>query len=65
MVATLDHLSADRLTVGLGTGYLKSEFYALGANPDDRRQRFEEALRVAIEVWAGNDVSIEGSCLDR
>ena len=59
-VATLDHLSAGRLTVGMGTGYLKSEFHALGVDPDNRRARFEEALEVAKQVWAGADVTREG-----
>ncbi len=59
-VATLDHLSEGRVTVGMGTGYLKSEFFALGVDPDDRRQRFEEAMVVAKQVWAGDDVTIEG-----
>lgn len=59
-VATLDHLSAGRVTVGMGTGYLKSEFHALGVDPDDRRERFEEAMAVAKQVWAGDDVTHEG-----
>ena len=59
-VATLDHLSGGRVVVGMGTGYLKSEFHALGVDPDSRRDRFEEALAVAKKVWAGDDVTIEG-----
>jgi probable F420-dependent oxidoreductase len=59
-VATLDHLSAGRMTVGMGTGYLKSEFHALGVNPDDRRERFVEAMEIAKDVWAGRDVTREG-----
>jgi probable F420-dependent oxidoreductase len=58
--ATLDHLSEGRVTLGLGTGYLKSEFFALGVDPENRRDRFEEAMAVAKQVWAGQDVSIEG-----
>ena len=59
-VATLDHLSAGRVTLGLGTGYLKSESYALGADPIRKREEFEEALDVMIEVWAGRDVDRDG-----
>jgi probable F420-dependent oxidoreductase len=59
-VATLDHLSAGRVIVGMGTGYLKSEMYALGVDPDNRRDRFEEAMSVCKQVWAGEDVTIEG-----
>jgi probable F420-dependent oxidoreductase len=59
-VATLDHLSGGRVTVGMGTGYLKSEFHALGVDPNNRRARFEEALAVCKQVWAGEDVTIDG-----
>ena len=59
-VATLDHLSDGRVIVGIGTGYLKSEFHALGVDPDNRRDRFEEAMVIAKQVWAGDDVFHEG-----
>lgn len=59
-VATLDHMSGGRVIVGMGTGYLKSEFRALGVDPDNRRERFTEALTVCKQVWAGRDVTIEG-----
>jgi probable F420-dependent oxidoreductase len=58
--ATLDHLSEGRVTLGMGTGYLKSEFYALGVDPNNRRDRFEEAMMVCKQVWAGQDVTLEG-----
>jgi probable F420-dependent oxidoreductase len=58
--ATLDHLSEGRVILGLGTGYLKAEFHALGVDPNNRRARFEEALTVCKQVWAGDDVTIEG-----
>jgi probable F420-dependent oxidoreductase len=58
--ATLDHLSEGRVTLGMGTGYLKSEFHALGVDPGNRRERFEESLAVCKQVWAGDDVTIEG-----
>ncbi len=58
--ATLDHLSEGRVILGLGTGYLKSEFHALGVDPNNRRARFEEAMAVCKQVWAGADVTIDG-----
>lgn len=59
-VATLDHLSAGRVVLGLGTGYLKSEMHALGVDPENRRERFAEAIAICTQVWAGHDVTIEG-----
>ncbi len=58
--ATLDHLSSGRVILGLGTGYLKAEMHALGVDPNNRRDRFEEAMAVWKQVWAGHDVTIEG-----
>ena len=58
--ATLDRLSAGRLILGLGTGYLKSEFFALGADFDERNALFDEALDVLPLHWRGEPFSYEG-----
>lgn len=58
-LATLDALSAGRVTVGLGTGYLFSEFRALGVDPATRRARFDEDLDVMRRAWTGEDVTAE------
>lgn len=59
-IATLDALSGGRLTLGVGTGYLKSEFHAVGADFDDRRGAFDRHLAVIREALGGTDVSAEG-----
>lgn len=56
-VATLDALSGGRVTVGLGTGYLRSETRALGADPDNRLDDFDEALDLMKKAWAGETVT--------
>jgi probable F420-dependent oxidoreductase len=58
--ATLDRLSAGRLTLGVGTGYLKSEFYALGVDFDERNPLFDEALEALALHWAGKPFSYQG-----
>jgi probable F420-dependent oxidoreductase len=58
-VATLDALSAGRVTVGLGTGYLFSEFKALGADPGERRRVFDDTVATMRAAWSGRDVSVE------
>lgn len=58
-LATLDHLSAGRLVVGAGTGYLKSELLALGADPAARLDDFDEAWSVMTQAWAGGDVTVQ------
>ena len=60
MVATVDLLSKGRLTVGAGGGYLRSEFFALGVDFDDRGALFDEALDVLRELWTGESLTFEG-----
>lgn len=58
--ATLDKLSGGRLTLGLGTGYQKSEFHALGVDFDERNVLFDEALDVLPMHWSGEPFSYRG-----
>jgi probable F420-dependent oxidoreductase len=50
-VATVDNLSDGRLVLCAGTGYLRSEFGALGVNFEQRNDDFDEALAVLRSVW--------------
>ncbi|MFJ8816409.1 LLM class F420-dependent oxidoreductase [Amycolatopsis thermoflava] len=58
--ASLDALSGGRLTLGVGTGYLRGEFRALGVDFATRRERFDEAVEVLRAAWSGVDVTWEG-----
>ncbi len=60
-LATLDSLSAGRLIVGIGAGYLEPEFAALGTNFDDRGARTDEALAAMTTAWSGSPVAMKGS----
>jgi len=62
--ATLDLLSGGRFTLAVGAGYLKAEFGALGVNPDERNDLFNEALDVLKAIWTADDVSITGRHFD-
>lgn len=58
--ATLDKVSGGRLILGLGTGYQKSEFHALGVDFDERNELFDEALDVLPLPWSGEPFSYTG-----
>ncbi|MEU6749358.1 LLM class F420-dependent oxidoreductase [Spirillospora sp. NPDC046719] len=58
--ATLDRLSGGRLILGLGTGYQKSEFHALGVDMEERNALFDEALDVLPLHWNGEPFGYQG-----
>lgn len=58
--ATLDRLSHGRFTLGVGTGYHKSEFFALGVDFEERHELFDEALDVLPLAWSGEPFSYAG-----
>jgi len=54
--ASLDRLSSGRLTLGVGVGYLRSEFEALGVPFEERNDRFDAAIRTLETMWGGGPV---------
>jgi probable F420-dependent oxidoreductase len=58
--ATLDVMSDGRLILGVGTGYLKSEFAALGIDFDERNALFDESMDILAQAWTGEPVTHEG-----
>src|SRR5919198_4351650 len=61
MLATIDVLSRGRVTVGVGVGWLREEFAALGAADFDRRGAVsDEYLRIFKALWTQNPASFEG-----
>jgi len=59
--ATLDAVSDGRFVLSVATGYLRSEYRALGVDFDERNDRFDEALEVLRGVWSTDEFSYEGS----
>lgn len=59
-IASLDALSSGRAVIGMGTGYLKSEFAALGIDFDGRRETFDENDSIMREALSGGPVTHEG-----
>lgn len=51
-MTTLDVVSGGRATFTLGTGYLRSEFLALGVDMDQRNELFDESMEVVRGLFA-------------
>ena len=61
MLATIDVLSGGRVTVGVGVGWLREEFQALGAPDFDRRGAVsDEYLRIFKTLWTQDPASFRG-----
>ena len=59
-VATLDRLSDGRVELGIGVGWLKEEFDALGVPFERRGARTDEWVDVMRAVWADDHVDFDG-----
>jgi probable F420-dependent oxidoreductase len=60
-VATLDVFSGGRVTLGLGAGYLKGEYFALGADFERRNEIMDEYIRAMKAAWEGVEFSFRGT----
>jgi len=61
MLATIDVLSRGRVTVGVGVGWLREEFEALGTPPFDRRGAVsDEYIRIFKTLWTEDPASFRG-----
>jgi probable F420-dependent oxidoreductase len=59
-IASLDVLSGGRVILGIGTGYLETEFEALGASFGDRNHRTDEAIAAMRAAWTGASTTFDG-----
>lgn len=58
--AMVDILSKGRLTLGVGSGYLKHEFEGFGVSGAEKRTRFDESLEILRRAWTGERFSFDG-----
>lgn len=61
MADTIDEISNGRLILGLGAGWLESEYRALGLPFDHRVSRFEEALTIIRTLLREGAIDFEGT----
>jgi len=59
-MTSLDVLSGGRATFVMGTGYLRSEFAALGVDMEERNELLDEAVEVIRGVWTNDEFSYQG-----
>ena len=59
-VATLDYMSGGRALLGIGVGWLKEEFDAIGAPFERRGVRTDEYVAAMRALWANDCASFEG-----
>ncbi len=61
LVATLDALSGGRVIFGVGVGWLREEFRALGADPSRRGRVTDEYLEICRRLWRDDVASFSGT----
>ena len=59
-VATLDAMSGGRVLLGIGVGWMREEFEAIGASFDDRGVRTDEYVAVMRELWTADKPTFHG-----
>jgi probable F420-dependent oxidoreductase len=63
-LATLDQLSGGRVELGLGVGWMKEEFEALGVPWERRGARNDEYIEAMRALWAGPHAEYHGEFVD-
>jgi probable F420-dependent oxidoreductase len=60
-VATLDVFSGGRVSLGVGAGYLKGEYRALGVDFERRNEIMDESLRALKIAWTEDEFAFQGT----
>ena len=60
--ATVDALSNGRFDLGLGQGYVPTEFAAFNVPREERSRRLREGVEIVRRVFTEDNVTFEGKC---
>lgn len=60
-LATLDVMSGGRVLFGVGIGWLREEFEAIGVPFAERAARTDESIEVLRRLWSEDEVSFDGA----
>ncbi|WP_052668436.1 TIGR03619 family F420-dependent LLM class oxidoreductase [Nitriliruptor alkaliphilus] len=58
--ASVDALSGGRMVLGVGIGWMREEYAALGASWSDRAERLEEGIAVMRALWTQSSPGFDG-----
>jgi probable F420-dependent oxidoreductase len=59
-IATLDYMSAGRVLLGIGVGWMREEFDAIGAPFDDRGARTDDYVGAMRALWSQEKATYKG-----
>lgn len=59
-IAEMDQLSSGRVNLGIGVGWFREEFEALGYDFDDRGARTDEGLSLIKALWSNEKTTFNG-----
>lgn len=59
-LASLDIVSGGRLIAGVGAGYLRAEFAAVGVDHDRRAELLDESLSALRRIWTDPETPVQG-----
>ncbi|MCY3818222.1 MAG: LLM class F420-dependent oxidoreductase [Gammaproteobacteria bacterium] len=63
-IATLDFMAGGRTLLGIGVGWLREEFEAIGTPFDDRAARNDEYVEVMRALWSQDRPSFQGKFIN-
>lgn len=63
-IATIDQLSGGRVILGVGAGWMKEEFEAVGVPFERRGARTDEYIAALRALWGDDKVTFEGEFVD-
>jgi probable F420-dependent oxidoreductase len=59
-ISTLDTLSGGRVRLGVGVGWQKAEYEALGVDFENRGKRMDESIRLLRAFWGDSQIDFAG-----
>lgn len=60
ILATVESFAPGRVVLGVGAGWMREEFDALGISYERRGARLDEYMRALRAIWSGEPVAFEG-----